>query len=302
MKKSSGQWLWGLWLGALAPCVSLGCFASPVDCEPGTDGCPCTAEQQCLGALVCVDQRCEGAASESSHPTASGEGMLSSSGGGTTLSEGSTSSSQVSEGTTLGVVMEAEASTAEPSRTSEGESSEITGGTEQVVGSSTGEGEGESSGGGASTSAETWPGSSSTGHEPLCGNGTLDPEESCDGGVGCSECVLDGFACNPLNNGGCEDDTQCTYMGGGRFACLARESSLEEGEMCTAYDTGNQCAAGLGCFGEGCPLGYGFCCLTWCDAVGDQAPCESGSCRRFWVEPNTYLGLEWLGFCVQDSS
>ena len=37
----------------------------------------------------------------------------------------------------------------------------------------------------------------------LCGNFVLDEGEQCDGGPGCTECDLDNYDCNPINNVGC---------------------------------------------------------------------------------------------------
>lgn len=134
--------------------------------------------------------------------------------------------------------------------------------------------------------------------EPVdaCGNGILEPDELCDGGPGCTDCVLDMFSCNPLNDAGCPEGAHCTYIADGAFGC--RLSPDEPGPVdaeCPDLYSGNACETGLTCLLD-CAS---FCCTPWCDVLDIYASCpEDMACVPFWVaNPNDYLGLDWLGRC-----
>lgn len=282
--------LWGACLSVLSIFGATGCFSEPVQCEPGNVGCACSETQACFGSAVCVAGMCEAAATDSASSTAGSSG---SAGGSSTSIVEPTSTS------TPAVVAESSESSAAGSSSSSGAATsgdESTG--TVVVGSS-------SSDDGVSSESSESSSSSSSEPEPYCGDGNLDPNEQCEGGRGCTECMLDAFPCNPLNNAGCAEGEQCTYIGAD-FAC---ERFVDEPgdvqDQCTYLYYGYECRAGLSCFSEGCERGFGLCCLPWCDVDGILATCEEGNeCRSLWRGyANEYPGLHWLGFCVpQDDS
>jgi hypothetical protein len=121
----------------------------------------------------------------------------------------------------------------------------------------------------------------------------LEPDEECDGGAGCTDCELDGFACNPLNDAGCGDGETCAYTRRGTFECQVAAGEGAPGAACTNLYTGFQCATGLGCEAT-CG---GFCCTPYCDTTGTFASCDQGSCESFWLQPEQNAGLHWLGSC-----
>jgi hypothetical protein len=150
----------------------------------------------------------------------------------------------------------------------------------------------------------TDPTDTETGEE-LCGNLTLDPGEQCDGGPGCTNCDLDNYDCNPLNNAGCLPGTKCSYVPPNYdFKCLPFDPNppLAWGESnCYNFEPKDQaCDIGLSCTPgqntEQCV--DGACCTWYCNLLDQGFDCGTpgDSCVKFFVgaEP---AGLEWLGFC-----
>lgn len=148
-------------------------------------------------------------------------------------------------------------------------------------------------------------GDSSTG-VALCGNGVLDPEEECDGTDACTDCELDNFDCNPLNNAGCPDGTKCSFNDDtGLFWCLPFSmdppGQLHEG---SCYDGGpldQWCDVGLACM-PGQTNGAckdGGCCVEFCDIFDQDFECaQKGDDCIVWFLPDAPDGLEWLGVCI----
>jgi hypothetical protein len=145
-------------------------------------------------------------------------------------------------------------------------------------------------------------GDASTGPEAICGDGTVDPAEMCDGTPGClGDCTFESYDCNPLGNAGC----------GGGLRCGAFDVPLEDfscmvpgrgvvGDPCEG-DPGNdsQCGDGLTClFNINTPLcDNGNCCVEYCNLLDADFVCSGGAeCRPFFPDP-MFLGLEHLGFC-----
>lgn len=279
-----------------------GCFQQPVSCDPGTDGCPCN-DGGCLDGLICVANLCETATSAGTQ-TSSSTAAASTGTDATSLAIELTSTSSSTRGeseTSRGTDITgspADATSALESETSTSVASTGATSGDTVEGTTAAE-----STTAWSDDATTDPTMASTGEETLpaavCGNGQLEPGEECELGAGCTDCQLDSFDCNPVNNAGCPPSTDCIYTGNGVFACIRDQGAVGEGEACGVPVESTECATGSGCFGEYCPAGYGYCCHAWCDHVGDWAPCETGRCLRFWVEPSYWLGLEWLGFCAE---
>lgn len=142
--------------------------------------------------------------------------------------------------------------------------------------------------------------------EDLCGNLMLDDGEQCDGGPGCTDCDLDNYICNPLNNVGCLPGTKCSYIGTGYdFSCRVFDPSppLMWGESnCYSFEPKDEaCDVGLSCtpgsITEQCP--DGACCTWYCNLLDPDFDCGTpgDSCVKFFEGPDEPPGLEWLGFC-----
>jgi hypothetical protein len=141
--------------------------------------------------------------------------------------------------------------------------------------------------------------------EDLCGNLVLDADEQCDGGPGCTDCELDNYDCNPLNNVGCIPGTKCSYVPPNYdFACLVFDPNppLAWGESnCYNFEPKDEaCDVGLSCtpgqVTEQCP--DGACCTYYCNLLDPEFDCGTpgDSCVKFFTGPEP-SGLEWLGFC-----
>jgi hypothetical protein len=141
--------------------------------------------------------------------------------------------------------------------------------------------------------------------EELCGNRMLDPDEQCDGGPGCTDCELDNYDCNPINNAGCISGTKCSYVSSTNdFACLPFNPNppLEWGESnCYNFEPKDEaCNLGLSCTPgqatEQCP--DGACCTWYCSLLDPDFDCGTPGdiCLKFFYGPEE-PGLEWLGYC-----
>jgi hypothetical protein len=221
----------------------------------------------------------------------------------------------------------------EDSTTTGGSGAGTTGNGETSGDGDTGSGGGTSTGGGAGTGGPTSTGDGATGSSgssstdgtetsgtatgtntgttgSVCGDGVIDDDEMCDGGPGCTDCVLDNYACNPINNVPCQDGTKCSAVGEEYdVMCLPFDPDppLEWGEVNCYYDFGphdEACDLGLACtpsqITDTCENGTGSCCTEFCDIRDPDFECQTptDSCEPFWFgsPPD---GLEWLGFCSQ---
>jgi hypothetical protein len=146
---------------------------------------------------------------------------------------------------------------------------------------------------------------SSTG-EPLCGNGELDPDEQCDGTPACTDCTLDNYDCNPLNNAGCPDGSKCSFHDeSGQFWCLPFSKdppgTLHEGNCYSGGPQDQWCDVGLACMPaqttNACESGG--CCVEFCDIFDAESDCaQDGDQCVVWFEPDADPGLAWLGVCM----
>jgi hypothetical protein len=155
----------------------------------------------------------------------------------------------------------------------------------------------------ASTS-DTETGDTETGDD-LCGNLMLDDGEQCDGGPGCTDCDLDNYDCNPINNAGCIPGTKCSYVPPDYdLSCLPFDPNppLAWGESnCYNFEPKDQaCDVGLSCTPgqntEQCE--DGACCTWYCNLLEPGFDCGTtgDTCVKFFIGPEP-AGLEWLGFC-----
>ena len=106
----------------------------------------------------------------------------------------------------------------------------------------------------------------------------LDDGEQCDGGPGCTDCNLDNYDCNPLNNAGCPvPGTKCSYVSPNYdFACLVFDPNppLQWGESnCYNFEPKDQaCDIGLSCTPgqdtEQCV--DGACCTHYCSLLDSE--------------------------------
>lgn len=146
---------------------------------------------------------------------------------------------------------------------------------------------------------------SSTG-EALCGNRVLDPDEECDGTDACTDCELDNFDCNPLNNAGCPENAKCSFHDeSGLFQCLPflmdPPGQLHEGSCYSGGPLDAWCDVGLACM-PGQTNGAckdGGCCVEFCDIFDEDFVCaQKGDDCLVWFPPDAPAGLEWLGVCA----
>lgn len=175
------------------------------------------------------------------------------------------------------------------------------------------DGTGDSSGGDGTTTTMP-PGDSSSGGDDtagstaaeLCGDGTLDPDEQCDSGDGCTDCELDNFDCNPLNNAGCPEGSKCAFNDETQmFWCLPFSNDppgeLHEGNC---YDFGPHdewCDVGLACMPAQATgaCDDGACCVEFCDRFDASFQCaQAGDDCLPWFGPDARDGLDWLGVCA----
>lgn len=146
--------------------------------------------------------------------------------------------------------------------------------------------------------------SSSTG-ATLCGNAVLDPGEECDGTEACTDCTLDNFDCNPLNNAGCPDGGKCTFNDDtGLFGCLPflmdPPGQLHECNCFSKVPQDNWCDVGLACMPAALngACEDGACCVEFCDIFDTDFACaQAGDVCIVWFLPDAPDGLEWLGSC-----
>lgn len=250
MKKSAIAMLLGLFAG---------CFSESgqAECDAGSMGCECAADDTCLQGLTCVGGTCQAGASDDG----TGDGPD---------DDDDDDADDDDDG---------------PDDTTAGDGPEST--TDDGAQTSTSTDEDSTSDDGAD--------STSTGVMSTCGDDVLDPDEECDGGAGCMDCELTMFDCNPLNNAGCGDGEKCTYTMDGTFECFAVVGSAAEGESCSNLYTSYECDVGLGCEGScgGSFCCTRYCDVN--GELGTCAGGQS--CDAFWVAPQENPGLQWLGSC-----
>lgn len=148
---------------------------------------------------------------------------------------------------------------------------------------------------------------SSTGEVSLCGDGTLDDGELCDGGPGCTECVLDDYVCNPYNNAGCIEVQTCDRTRGAtlddqRTGCF-QQGQAGYGDACTfdPLDPLLQCGNKLSCVGAAYhpACSAAECCTEFCDLT-DPSTCPDPSTQCLtWKETGMPPGLDTLGLCIK---
>lgn len=266
-------WAVGLGLGA--------CFSSPSgnECSAGSEGCECL-ELQCENGLECRSGFCRAPTGGTGATGTGGDdtdaGTTTGSGGETTAGGNDTTGGSTGSGSTGGGL--------------------TTGG----VGTTTGD---SVTTGGSGTGATGTTGGS------RCGDGVIDDDEMCDGGLGCTDCVLDNWNCNPINNVPCQPGTKCAVVGDEfEVQCLPFDPDppLMWGEVNCFYDFGphdEACDLGLACtpssLTETCEAGTGSCCTEFCDIRDPGVTCitPTDSCEPFW-SGNPPDGLDWLGYCV----
>ena len=143
----------------------------------------------------------------------------------------------------------------------------------------------------------------------VCGNGVLEADEQCDGDQGCTDCMLDAYECQPLNNAGCAEGTKCSFTGTTNleFSCVPfdRDPPLGWGDPgCFSASTGvrdQSCDVGLACVTDAqtsrCD-GQGGCCTLFCDLSDPDFDCRAAgdTCQPIW-DDTAPAGLEDLGFC-----
>ncbi|MEM6991182.1 MAG: hypothetical protein AAF721_11810, partial [Myxococcota bacterium] len=143
----------------------------------------------------------------------------------------------------------------------------------QVSADSTGQST-DDDGGPTSGDVDTGGSSDTGGASKTCGNGVLEDEEMCDQGPGCTDCILDNYVCNPINNVGCPLGTKCSdtderYT----LACLpfSENPPLQLGESsCFDFEPLDQaCELGLSCtpFQSTNTCDGGACCTKFCDLL-----------------------------------
>jgi hypothetical protein len=171
----------------------------------------------------------------------------------------------------------------------------------------------------ATTSTETATVSSSstensnaseTSSATSCGNGILEDGEECDNVPGCTECQLDNWECNPLNNEPCPDGWKCSYHesepGVPTFTCRVfvdpPPGQLHEQNCYNVEPLDEWCDVGLACVttnvANACIKAGANCCVEFCDLADQAFVCgePSDDCVPFWngTPPS---GLNNLGFC-----
>lgn len=248
------------------------CFSDePAACSPGSEGCECL-DLACEDGLSCRDGTCR----IDDGGTTTGPSDTTGTGAPTTAGD---STGQDSTGTTVGA------------------SGTTGGGTTGSVGTT-----------GSASAGSTGDATAGTTGGSVCGDGIIDADEMCDGGPGCTMCVLDNWACNPLNNVPCQDGTKCAAVGDGyNVQCLPfnPDPPLMWGEVNCFYDFGphdEACGLGLACtpsqITDTCENGTGNCCTEFCDIRDPNFECitETDECVPFWAGTPP-AGLDWLGFC-----
>jgi hypothetical protein len=159
---------------------------------------------------------------------------------------------------------------------------------------------------GASTTDPSTDGDS-TGPAQSCGNGEVDANEECDGSPGCTDCELDNYNCNPLNNAPCQDGFKCSYVyDPPYFTCLvfSNDPPGQHGDNACFYggDAHDEwCDVGLGCaLGQGtATCEQGGCCVEFCDLLDQRFTCITpGDECLAALGPKLPEGLASLGWCV----
>jgi hypothetical protein len=153
-----------------------------------------------------------------------------------------------------------------------------------------------------STSSDTLVDESSTTSVAACGNDVLEDGEMCDGTDGCNgQCEFINYACNPLNNAGCDAPMRCGLVNvdDETFTCM-EPGPGELGDECGASTANDgDCGTDLTCLfhGQTARCDVGACCVQYCDLTEGESPCDEFEvCEPFF--PNTRLdGLGHLGFC-----
>ncbi len=159
-----------------------------------------------------------------------------------------------------------------------------------------------------STTTTTSASSDSSTSSTVCGDGVVDDTEACDGGPGCTDCTLDNYACNPLNNAPCVSGTKCSLFDDveGIAATECRPflepppGQLYESNCYDFVPRDDWCDLGLACVTsqstDACDVN---CCVEYCDRLDPDFTCafEGDTCQSA-LGGGAPSGLEWLGVCV----
>lgn len=149
--------------------------------------------------------------------------------------------------------------------------------------------------------------SSSTGAPNLCGNATLDSDEECDGTPGCTDCVLDNYDCNPLNNAPCGRGFKCSVYddeGTAQASCLPfvdpPPGQLYDSNCYLGVPQDNWCDVGLACAvsqaAAACDVN---CCVEFCDLTDATFECDfKGATCQPILANGAPEGLHHLGYCI----
>ncbi len=129
----------------------------------------------------------------------------------------------------------------------------------------------------------------------------------CDGTPGCTDCTLDNYACNPLNNAPCGDGFKCSLFDDvrGVAATECRVALQPPGQLyeSNCFSGGLQdewCDVGLACVTSqstnACDVN---CCVEFCDRLDADFQCafEGDMCLQA-LGDLAPVGLQWLGICV----
>jgi hypothetical protein len=153
----------------------------------------------------------------------------------------------------------------------------------------------------ASGATETVGLDSSTGPAVVCGDGVVDDGEMCDTTPGCDAlCRFTDYACNPLNNAGCEAPERCGLFDfpSESFACMPSGPAGEGGACGLSKSNDGDCNADLTCIFHTKTVlcAEGNCCVSFCDALAGTGCADFEICAQFFPMP-MHQGLEHLGFC-----
>ncbi len=122
----------------------------------------------------------------------------------------------------------------------------------------------------------------------LCGNGTIDQGEACDGNeLGGETCITQGFSGGDL---ACGQD--CQFDTSGCYLSTCGNGTIEPGETCDGNDLGGQTCQGLGFSGG--TLACNPDCMSYDTSNCTAAECSEGEMVACYEGP---IGTEGLGVC-----
>lgn len=132
----------------------------------------------------------------------------------------------------------------------------------------------------------------------------------CDGGPGCTDCALDNYGCNPLNNAPCGTDLKCSVFENIRGAATSDCRVLLNDPPGGLHDSNcfngglqdEWCDFGLACVTsqstDACDVN---CCVEYCDLLDPAFECGFvGDTCLPALGALAPTGLQWLGVCVTD--